>query len=101
MPSHNCPFPFCTYATTDISDALAATMLTIHASGMHTAAGPTAASVDIARSAPVEKVKRPTIAAAGSNEDWSYFQSRWTDYTEATKVTGKDRVIQPSHTGVL
>jgi hypothetical protein len=42
----------------------------------------------------VEKVKRPTISSAGTSEDWSYFLSRWKDYTEATKLKGKDEVLQ-------
>ena len=40
----------------------------------------------------LEKVKRPTLCAAG--EEWSYFLSRWSDYSSATKVTGRDKVIQ-------
>ena len=45
-------------------------------------------------SAKVEKVKRPTISSAGSSEDWAYFESRWTDYVDATKLQGKDKVVQ-------
>ena len=26
--------------------------------------------------------------------EWSYFLTRWQDYAEATKVTGKDKVVQ-------
>jgi hypothetical protein len=36
----------------------------------------------------VEKVRRPTIAAAGTSEDWAYILKWWTDYKNATKVTG-------------
>ena len=42
----------------------------------------------------VEKVKRPTIAAAGTSEEWNYFQVRWNDYVTATKITGKDKIVQ-------
>ena len=42
----------------------------------------------------VEKVKRLYISSAGSSEDWVYFLFHWTDYTEATKVTGNDKVVQ-------
>ena len=45
-------------------------------------------------SAKVERVKRPVISSAGTSEDWNYFLSRWNDYVEATKVTGKDEVLQ-------
>lgn len=34
------------------------------------------------------------MSAAGSSEKWSYFLTRWQDYAEATKVTGKDKVVQ-------
>ena len=33
-------------------------------------------------------------SAAGTSADWSYFQSHWKDYVDATKVTGQDKVIQ-------
>lgn len=42
----------------------------------------------------VEKVRRPTVTAAGSSEDWAYFLTRWQDYVEATKIEGKDLIIQ-------
>ena len=44
--------------------------------------------------AKVERVRRPTVSAAGSSEEWSYFLTHWQDYAEATKVTGKDKVVQ-------
>ena len=42
----------------------------------------------------VERVKRPTITSAGTTSDWQYFKIRWDEYVAATKVTGKDRVLQ-------
>ena len=42
----------------------------------------------------MEKVRRPTITSAGTSEEWSYFITRWQDYAEATRVEGKDKVIQ-------
>ena len=42
----------------------------------------------------LERVRRPTISAAGSSEDWSYFLTRWGDYVAATNVAGKEKVIQ-------
>ncbi len=44
--------------------------------------------------AKVEKVKRPTISAAGTSEEWAYFLTRWSDYVSATKIDGHDRVVQ-------
>ena len=40
-----------------------------------------------------KKVKRPTITGAGTSEDWN-FQVRWNDNVTATKVTGRDKVVQ-------
>ncbi len=42
----------------------------------------------------VEAVKRPTISAAGTTQDWLYFMSRWSDYLRATKVQGAEKAIQ-------
>ena len=42
----------------------------------------------------MEKVKRPVISTAGTSEEWSYFESRWSDYVDATKITGHDKVVQ-------
>ena len=42
----------------------------------------------------LKKVKRPTIAAAGTSDEWAYFTSWWNDYVDASKITGKDKVVQ-------
>ena len=82
MPAVPCPIPGCDYETADLDAAIVAALITAH-SAFHTQG----------QTAKVEK-KRPTIDVAGSSEEWAYFTSRWTDYVEATKITGKDRVIQ-------
>ena len=87
MPVINCPYPDCTYATGDITEALASTMLTIHASGAHSVN--TATTTTPCR---IERVKRPIISAAGTSEDWTYFQARWEEYTTATRITGREKV---------
>ena len=90
MPVVQCPVPDCGYTTADLDAVLVAALLTTHAT-IHTAnAGSNVSNV----SAKVEKVKRPTVSSAGSSEDWTYFLSRWKDYVQATKVDGKDLVIQ-------
>ena len=94
MPIINCPYPDCTYATGDITEALAITMLTIHATGVHPANAATPNNQQAAPKPSPQKVKRPTITAAGTNEAWSYFLARWEEYVPATKVTGKEKVIQ-------
>eukprot|EP00794_Sanderia_malayensis_P002913 gene2913-3365_t len=86
MTKHKCPCPECTYETEDIIEALAVVMIGTHAAGTHVTA-PTVATK-------IERVKRPTVSAAGTSEEWTYLQSRWDDYVEATKITGKDKVVQ-------
>ena len=41
-----------------------------------------------------EKAKRPEITADVSDEDWSYFSSRWTQYKKTTGLTGEDIMTQ-------
>jgi hypothetical protein len=85
VPKYKCPFPECTYETEDVEDSLAAVLITIHSSGTHMKTQPTAKA---------DKVKHPSISAAGSSEQRSCFLSRWKEYTVATKIKGKDEVIQ-------
>ena len=87
---HRYPFPECAYETEEVTDVLAAVLLSVHSSGMHTAQG----APNVTPNTKLKKVRRPTISAAGSSEDWSYFLTRWGDYVAATNVTGKDKVIQ-------
>ena len=95
MPAFRCPFPNCNFATADISEGLASTMLTIHASGAH-APTPTPAppTRDAAQQSRAEKVRRPTISAAGTGEDWKYFTARWDEYTAATGIVAREKVLQ-------
>ena len=86
MPAIACPLAGCEFRTEDVDPAVAAVLLTIHATE-HTTHTSTS-------SAKVEKVKRPTVSSAGSSEDWAYFESRWADYVDATKISGKDMVMQ-------
>ena len=66
---------------------VAAALITTHA----TAHGLPHSATPVAKA---EKVKRPCISSAGTTEDWQYFTSRWSDYVEATKLSGTDKVIQ-------
>ena len=84
MPTFQYPIEDCEYATPDVEPALAATVLTIHAT-IHS--GP-------AQAARIEKVKRPKITSLGTNEDWQYFRTRWDDSVRATRVRGPDLIMQ-------
>ena len=87
MPVVQCLVPDCEYETDDLDAVVVAALLTTHATVHSAVAGGNVA-------AKVEKVKRPTVSSAGTSEDWTYFLFRWKDYVEATKVHGKDLVIQ-------
>ena len=89
MPKYQWPFPECTYETENVQDELAAVLLSVHSTGIHTAS-PASAALPATK---VVKVRRHTASAAGSSEEWSYFLTRWQDYIEATKVTGKNKVV--------
>ena len=60
------PIPDCPYATEEVDSALATSLLRIHAK-THEPSNSTAK---------VEKVRRPTISAGGTSEEWTYFLTR-------------------------
>ena len=86
MPQRSCPYPDCPYQTEDVDDAFAFLSIQIHAQGAHpvtpapVAPAPTA---DTASHSREEKVRRPTITAGGTGEDWTYFSARWAEYKAA------------------
>lgn len=84
MPVVKCPIPGCEFETGDLEVAIVTALLTTH-SLTHTTPAATAK---------VEKVRRPSISAADTSEEWSYFETRWADYVAATKIVGRDKVIQ-------
>ena len=45
-------------------------------------------------SAKAEKAKRPELTSDVSEEDWTYFKSRWDHYKKACGLTGEDTVTQ-------
>ena len=85
MPIVQCPITNCNYATPDVEAAIAAALISTHATS-HTNSS--------AIKAPVEKVRRPTISLSGTSEDWSYFLSRWEDYKAATKLQSAECITQ-------
>ena len=74
--------PGCDYVTDDLDAAIVAALITAHCT-TH-APGP----VKIAKV--VGKMKRPVTSTAGTSEEWVYFESRWSDYIEATNIAGRD-----------
>ena len=90
MPSFECSWTDCTYTTEDTETNVALQLLTIH-DGTHR---PGVVQTSATNSNTAEKVKRPTIGPAGTSEEWSYFEQRWEDYKQATKLTGHDIIYQ-------
>ena len=74
-------------------DGVAETMLKIHDKGTHTVI-PAPQPRENPTASRTEKVHRPTISAAGTAEDWTYFASRWDEYKAATGVAGHELVLQ-------
>ena len=90
MATIKCPAPNCdTEWPQDLPTDVLTRLLDLHSSTAHAAhtRAPAAA-------AKAEKVRRPTISAAGTSEEWAYFVQRWTDYKQATHLTGPDVVFQ-------
>ena len=84
MPKVRCPFEDCQYETEDTETILVAALLNTHAM-IHSGGKSTSRAI---------KIQRPTIATAGSTEDWAYFKLRWSDYKDATNITGRELIIQ-------
>ena len=47
-----------------------------------------------APNANVGKLKRPSVSASGTSEDWAYFKARWDDYVSGTNISGKQCIIE-------
>ena len=83
-----CPVDRCEYRLNVTDAALAATLLTIHAQSQHV--DTSAPSRTAGATAKVEKISRPTVDEGISLEDWLYFEQRWREYKDATRVAGSD-----------
>ena len=85
MVVYTCEFGRCEWKLDTDNLETYATLYKIHVSATH--AQPTS-------NAKAEKAKRPELASDVSDEDWSYFTSRWDHYKKAANVTGDDVVTQ-------
>ena len=90
MPDLECPAPGCTTSWPDTTaPEVLIRLLDIHAKTAH----PDTHTPSPA-TAKAEKVKRPSISASGSSEEWTYFTQRWSEYKAATHLTGRDIIYQ-------
>ena len=86
-----CPAPGCmTSWPAATTPEVLTRLIDLHARTAHPVAAPPTSQA----SAKAEKVKRPTISAAGTSEEWAYFVLRWSDYKAATHLAGTDVVYQ-------
>lgn len=83
-----CPIEGCDYIATHEETAVVVAMLNIHATAH------TAPPRESGTNTKMEKLKRPSIALAGTAEAWSYFVTRWGEYKTGTKLTGHDVITQ-------
>ena len=82
-----CGFPDCDYVTGDYPSAVVGAILINH-TATHT--NPLVGQT----SAKVEKVRRPTITAGITNQEWIFFLSKWVEYRDATKIKGRELITQ-------
>ena len=86
MSATSCPVSDCTYVIPAGTDpAVVVQLLQMHQNDAHMRP-----SVSIN----AEKVSRPKVKAAVTSEDWAYVASRWSEYKQATRLSGTDCVIQ-------
>ncbi|MEM7284014.1 MAG: hypothetical protein AAF438_20595 [Pseudomonadota bacterium] len=93
MSDINCPAPHCnvSWPSTTATEVLLK-LLDIHERTAHPTTTPTTAPT--ATGVKAEKVKRPIICASGTNEEWTYFEKRWSEYKRATRLSGEDIIFQ-------
>ena len=91
----DCPYDGCTWKSAELRDDLALETLKMHRDDRHRPTPPTPPNTTPTSTNRKTKVnyQPPSIAAAGTGEDWKYFLTRWEEYIAATGVTGEERVL--------
>ena len=87
MPNIPCGYPGCTYTTGELGSNAAVAVLYSH-TVWH------ANIQSMLTPAKMEKVPRPTIDSSCTTEEWSYFESRWNEYKNATQLKEQDIIIK-------
>ena len=83
--THSCEFEGCDWTTETETVSDYVQLLKIHVQARHPQNNGTSKA---------EKAKRPELSTDVSDEDWSYFKSRWDQYKKATSLTGEDLITQ-------
>ena len=93
MAPITCPAPDCDETFQgDLDPAVLLRLLDIHAQAAH--AQPPTVAPQAPPTTKAEKVRRPSVTAYGSNEDWNYFLARWTEYKDATRIQAHEVLHQ-------
>ena len=80
-----CQFPVCDHVSRHDDAAIVVELLKMHGLTYTAAATP---------GGKMNKLKRPTVSLAGTSETWSYFETRWGEYRDGTRLRGDDIVVQ-------
>ena len=93
MPAIPCPHaPECDYMTdSEATVGESIKLLEMHERAKHSTPS---ISSSTARAPKCESVRRPCITTGGTSEDWQYFETRWSEYAAATKLSGQEKVLQ-------
>ena len=93
MTEIKCPAPGCetSWPSSTPSEVLLK-LLEIHERTAHPPQSPLLAPT--ATGAKAEKVRRPVISTSKTSEEWTYFTTRWSEYKQATRLTGQDIIFQ-------
>jgi len=85
-----CPAPDCqTSWPANTPPEVLLSLINLHARTAHPV-DPAPAPTPATCAPKAERVKRPTVTAAGTSEEWSYFELRWSEYKAATHLSGTD-----------
>ena len=91
MSTIKCPAPGCTTEWLNDNPQVLLRLIDLHERTAHPHSSPAPSPASAAKA---EKVKRPAVSAAGTSEEWAYFVQRWSEYKEATHLSGSDVIFQ-------
>ena len=95
MSDIRCPAPDCTTTwSSSIPQDVLLRLIDLHERTAHPVTSPPPVPQSTDTKSKAEKMKRPSISASGTCEEWAYFSERWADYKMATKLSDNDIVFQ-------
>ena len=92
VEASDCPVTGCGYKTNLLRDVNAMMrLIEMHVAANHSVSGGGGTS---SKSTGREKVKRPALALDISEDDWSYWRSRWADYKLSTNLKPTEILVE-------